>query len=295
MRVHRQLLSVSVATVAVLVSAAGVVAASTIDVSGSQVVFDNPDTDSPPDGAANDIGAGGTAVPGFSHTYVDVLPASLPDVDAKVSVLNTTGATIDELDDEEGLGTPDSMKIGLKIDTTAAGGLVELRLEFFASGTTTPVSLSGLRINVEDIDSTQFAEFDGIASYVLATGSNLTPQTTADNPAVAAGATRFAELSDTSSSSGDPTAPLFVAEVRYGTVSSLTMRFGIGSVSDASFDLDFQGASWGSTPTDVITPGGDEDALSGTGFDASLIVPLALVLVGVGLLLTGPARRRRPT
>jgi hypothetical protein len=262
-------------TVACIVAApivGGVALAATIDVSGALIGF------------VESVDVGESAVVGDSHTYVDVLPPSYPDVDAKVTVSDIDGLTVDKLDDHSS-DAARNPELQLETDISAPGQSAEITVEFFESGTSTPAVLSGIAVNVKDIDDLQWAEFSGITSYLLAVDSALVVETASSNPAVAAGATRFHEPGGVSDDTNDPK---YWADVRFGATSSVVFRVGAETAEEASFNVHFEGAIW-SVPTEgggsTGEPGDTDDGdLPSTGVGLWPVLALGGAVTVAGLL-----------
>lgn len=249
-----------------------------VDVSGSTINF------------IESIDIGEDALVNTTHTYVDVLDPSLPDVDAKVTISALNNSAVFFMDEYTDTVERNG-ELQLSTDILTAGGYVEVTIEFFVSGTSTPVTLSGIKINVKDVDNNQWVEFSNIASYLLATGSNLVVQTNSTNSAVAAGSTRFWEPNG---EPDDVDSPLFWAESTLNSTSSVVFRVGSSIIDTAGFDVTFAGAAW-TVPTGSATTTVPQERLVSAGMSADNWLIIATSLVAIGMIAVASAGRiRRP-
>ena len=236
-------------------------AASTIDVSTTQIEFVEPD----------DIGEG--AAVGFTHRYKNVIPSLAKPIDARVTITginnlesaaneSASAATpdnkVEKLDDYTS-NVENNKAIGLDVDIfgvneTPALGSVIMRVEFLESGSLVPVVLKNLSMYVTDIDSEQFLQVSGITSYRMTSSTKLTAKSNSIDSAIPLGSYKFL-APNISSSSSDPDATDFWAEVTVDEASFIDFTIGAEQAGGASFNLVFKKADWaGATAVDTTPP-----------------------------------------
>jgi LPXTG-motif cell wall-anchored protein len=132
--------------------------------------------------------------------------------------------------------------------------MAEIRIEFFQTGTQTPVTISNLVAHFYDVDNLQSVEVDGVQSYALA------PLTILTTTSASSGAVRFSELNNVGTSGGS-SYTIGRASVTFSAAPAVTYRIFMNQAntnSNASFEVDFSvGVPWldGTGPvTPTITP-----------------------------------------
>jgi len=201
---------------------------------------------------ANTSEVGTNATTGFTYRYANAVTIGGVAVDAIFSVpAMTSGATIQKVDEA---GAPSGATNEMINSTLNFGGSTDsatYQIDFVKAGTSTPVTIQNVAISVGDIDYNQFAQFSNITSHKLssAPATTLTPQTQADLAGIPSGAYRFQGPSSGSTAADQD----HWVEVRYNSVSSLSIVLGATSSGGAYFSIDFQPSTWSATPT-TVTP-----------------------------------------
>ncbi len=253
---------------------------------------------------AGDPDIGVLAPVGFSHRYSNVATIGGVSVDAIVTVLSTTGIDsddnfasgannlLDELD-ENGSGG-DAIKLNLDVfgqdnqsgDTNFQGETV-LRVAFLQSGTQNTATLQNIRVNIKDVDSNQFVEFASIASYLLASTTDLQVATNTSNPnLVPAGSTRFFEPNGSSSSSTDEE---HWVQVEFSQLSFLDIKLGARESGSAYFGIEFSSAAF-TTATSSVSVAAPSYTVSYNNNGSTAATPTSTT--GSGALTIAPAPSR---
>lgn len=231
---------------------------------------------------------------GETLTYRDVATVDGFTVDAVITVVsveNLLGGQAEYTDENNANPELDG---AIEADVNAGPstpGRVIYRMAFFHGGTYTgagtgvPVTLLRLRMHVYDVDNLQFVEFSGFAGYQLSTNTIVTVT------AGSSGRTRFAETTDTSTSTGSSRTAYTRGRVtvRFDAVSSYEYAYGVIEPEDGasySIDLSADGQAWtdnvgGAAAAEVANPtltlssvgpvtaptsGGEVVTLRGAGF-----------------------------
>lgn len=202
--------------------------------------------------------------PGFYADYLDVIPGSEYQVDARVTVLETS--QIDSYDcSGSGFDAPNNLVRRLDSDQStlesnnrwirlqlqdicllgAEEGFVEFKVEFFIGAS--PVELEQLVLNITDVDDRQFVEVSGFDRYSLSEGTILSPR-------IVDGVTRIEETQDLSTDTSDSTSDfdfigsaLTVGRVQFefDSTSEIIIKAGANKNGGAYFDFDFSsGGEW---------------------------------------------------
>lgn len=202
--------------------------------------------------------------PGFYADYLDVIPGSEYQVDARVTVLETS--QIDSYDcSGSGFDAPNNLVRRLDSDQStlesnnrwirlqlqdicllgAEEGFVEFKVEFFIGAS--PVELEQLVLNITDVDDRQFVEVYGFDRYSLSEGTILSPR-------IVDGVTRIEETQDLSTDTSDSTSDfdfigsaLTVGRVQFefDSTSEIIIKAGANKNGGAYFDFDFSsGGEW---------------------------------------------------
>lgn len=200
-------------------------------------------------GNNSDIGASPSV--GFTTRYSNAATVGSQGIDAIVTLINNTNATISVID--EGVPSQNAPANSLNTQTSfgSGGGSQRYQIDFVEAGTNTPITLQNVAIVVWDIDFNQYAQFAGITSYIMASNTALTPIT--NNGTVPAGTYRFHDAGGTNSSASSQ--PNWV-EVRYAEVNSIQMDLGATVNGGAFFSVKFAPEVWTSpvTTTPQATP-----------------------------------------
>lgn len=211
--------------------------------------------------AGQDVGVGATT--GFSYTYSNIGTIDGSAVDARVSLLNVVnldsdddqsdGADLllDEVDDYfVNAETNKQMNVGIDIFGLNAleTGYVDFRIEFFYSGTLSPLTISNLVFHVKDIDSRQFLEVYSPTSYALTQNTDLVVLRTADDASIPLNGIRITEPLGNSSNSSDED---HWAEIRYAATNIVDFRLGAKESGSANFGVSFRTAGFTSPISQV--------------------------------------------
>lgn len=229
---RRNVRSVGAVITAVMVGSAVALASApaanalTVNAGGSTLNFSN----------ASEVGASAKA--GFQKRYTNVVSG----VDAILSVKTVHNLTLSYVDRVASSGGDQVMT---KFSSKSGGGYVTYTFDFVSSGTTTPVTLQNIAINVADIDAKQYVDFAGVQSYSLANPTLLTATSRGS------GAYRFAETAGVAAANTDTR---YWAQVNYDAISSVDVTLGSAISGFAVFDIAFGAASWGVTPVVPVTP-----------------------------------------
>lgn len=256
---------------------------------------------------AGNLGSGGYPE-GTSIRYDDVATINGTVIDAVVTYVEGTNLRspftstlghITRIDDEFPDDEEDPyVELTIGGDEQSDFAIAEITIGFFEAGTSTPVTITNLPMNIYDIDSLQWFEADGAAGYSVSTNTHLT----VTNPST--GTYRFTSP-DAETSSDDGTAfTVGRGKLIFAATSSVTVRVAIPNVPNdgppgGSFDLDFSvGLPWSdeiggsenttnlpTPPTTTTTP-----SLPTTGTASFVLsgLAVAMILGGTGLV----ARRR---
>ncbi len=202
------------------------------------------------EGAQTPIGAD-LAVNG-SVNYPDVFcSVATGVVDAKVTLISATNIVDQKLAFLDDSISPSAGNWALAPDLTvlnssAGEGSATLRIEFFRTGTSTPVSLSNLSATVVDIDNYQFVAASNVDTYQLSSSpaTALVASTTGN---------RLTVREPVGAGSSDPDQDHWVV-MNFNQASSL--EFTVGDTSGgASFGISFVAASWSVAPLETAGPG----------------------------------------
>jgi hypothetical protein len=120
------------------------------------------------------------AVVGDSYTYVGVMTG----VDAKITVtdlLHSSGAQqtlLTEKIDDYDSDTDANKWIITQFERTGNApdeqSVKKFRIDFFATGTTTPATLNNLKVNLYDIDNSQTLEVNNVLNYIVTSDTIVT-------------------------------------------------------------------------------------------------------------------------
>jgi hypothetical protein len=276
-------------------------------------------------------------IAGDSVTYLDIAEINGQPIDAEVTLTSISG--MDQQDVRAGETALDRLdkcyddpSTTPAVETDPDGGLVEisfdsetltpgdayfvLTIDFLANGN--PVTLTNLKMNVEDIDNNQYLEVDNFSSALLAAGrdaDNVQEYENGDTISVGSGefssrlsipatARRFHALGS-EDDNGAAETDKHVVEVSYASVSSLVLRLGVYEDGGGSFDLNFKGFTF-TAPTEtitaapVVTPSATPAAapaatLATTGVSDPLAIGIlgstAAILIGLGAFLSRMRRK----
>jgi hypothetical protein len=236
-------------------------------------------------------------------TYRNVANINGQAIDAKVTLTSISGmragrsaSVLDRLDKCDIDSKSGIIELNFDSPTASPGeASFTLTIDFLVGGTSTPATLTNLKMNVEDIDNNQFLEVDNFTSRRLADGRGasdvqeyINGQTISvgANPspvlATTASARRFHALGSSSSSDGSTETDKHVVEVTYASVSSLVLKLGVYEAGGGSFDLNFRGFEFVSdtdTPA-ASSPGRSTPAPSTPAPSASLAATPRLATTG---------------
>ena len=253
-----------------------------------------------------------------SLTYTNVATIGGQVIDATVTLTSISGmqeqdfsgtdeAALDRLDKCDPTDPEEAHLIEIDFDNDSTSGIEEeayfvLDIAFFLGGTSTPATLTNLKMNVVDIDNDQYFEVDNFTSTLLADGraagnlqeygdSTFTANGTSVTLTGMGTARRFHATGD-----GDLEPDKHVVEVTYASVSSLSFKLGSYGEGSGSFDIEFRGFSFAS---DSGGSGGSGSAtaesLATTGSSSSMwgmaIGGLGFVIAGAVLAMQGLRRR----
>jgi hypothetical protein len=227
-------------------------ASTTVDVSTGQLNF-GADSGT---NQANTIGE--LAGQGFSHRYNNVFAG----VDAVLTVVSVNNIDQDDnalngvdnlFDNVDRFNSTTGKAIDINIDVAGEApvnnngnsnqqsGSATLRADFVETGTSNPVTLQNISINVADIDSNQYVSFTGISAYELS--SSPTTELTVSS---SSGTYEFKEPAGNSSNAIDQEN---WALVEYSSASSISWVVGARESGSAFFSVAFADATWSATPT----------------------------------------------
>ncbi|MDG1004106.1 MAG: autotransporter outer membrane beta-barrel domain-containing protein [Emcibacteraceae bacterium] len=219
--------------------------AATYDAAGQWADFSN----------SSDIGPNPSV--GDTFTYLNIFSG----VDALVSItkMNKTstnsgtaadgiGVKVDEKDPTLHSAWSDQrdMNVLLSGDGTGSETTIGFRFDFVQSGTSIPIIIENLSINIKDLEGIEFVEFSGLNSYVLS-------NTTHGSVVNSSGTYR---VSGSSGSSNLADQDHWV-EATYSAANSVTINIGRdanGAVNGSGrFAISFQSETW-SSPVTTATP-----------------------------------------
>ena len=204
-------------------------------------------------------------------TYRNVATIDGQVIDAKVTLTSISGmraersaSVLDRLDKCDIDNDTGLVEINFRSETASPGDAnFVLTIDFLANGT--PVTLTNLKMNVEDVDNDQYLEVDNFTSTQIAAvrdADNLQEYRNGDIITVSSGQTsalsttasarRFHASGNEDSSPNQADKDKHVVEVTYASVSSLVLRLGAYKASGGSFDLNFKGFTF-TAPTQTVT------------------------------------------
>jgi uncharacterized repeat protein (TIGR02543 family) len=191
--------------------------------------------------ALGSAGAPDKAVNGWAY-YTNVLTVGGVQIDAKITTLALTNATIDNYDNP---GSASSNQTYFQINNTAstAGGKTVFQFEFFDHADNSPATLQNVKLTSIDLDSPgrQFTEFNAFNRYILNNPSNLSAYTTDQNgAALADGLVRFTPTRTTTPGSNSNIGADAV-EVDFDSISSYQVVFGNELAQSGYFGVAFVG------------------------------------------------------
>ena len=178
---------------------------------------------------------------GYAY-YANVATVDGVQIDAKVTTVAITNATIDNYD---AIGNATSNDSYFQINNTAsaANGKTSFKFEFFDAVTGQPVVLQNMKVTAIDLDSPgrQFAEFSGFQSYVFSSSTKMAAYTVdSTSAALGNGLVRFTQdrvaYSSAASSNNDPWAAV---EVDFAQLTSFVASFGNEQAQAGYFGLTF--------------------------------------------------------
>ena len=255
------------------------------------------------EGAQPPIGNGLTL--NGSVTYPDVFySVATGVVDAKVTLVSAVNITSAFILDDTISPTAGNWALApdLTVFNSAAGeGSARIRIEFFQTGTSTPVVLTNLSATVIDIDNNQFVSATDVDTYQLSSSpaTNLVDSKTGNLLTV---------REPNGAGSNDSNEAHWVV-MNFNSASSLEFTFGDTS-GGASFGLTFAAASWSTSPLVLTAPLGTSGNTTPSGTTVSAVPQLARtgsdfsdltsgIAVAAGLIIAGFATlmlvRRRTT
>ena len=255
------------------------------------------------EGAQPPIGDGLTL--NGSVTYPDVFySVATGVVDAKVTLVSAVNITSAFILDDTISPTAGNWALApdLTVFNSAAGeGSARIKIEFFQTGTSTPVVLTNLSATVIDIDNNQFVSATGVDTYQLSSSpaTNLVDSKTGNLLTV---------REPNGAGSNDSNEAHWVV-MNFNSASSLEFTFGDTS-GGASFGLTFAAASWSTSPTVLTAPVSTSGNTAPSGTTVSLVPQLARtgsdysdltsgIAIAAGLIIAGFATltlvRRRTT
>jgi hypothetical protein len=169
-------------------------------------------------------------------------------VDAKVTLVSAVNITSAFILDDTISPTAGNWALApdLTVFNSAAGeGSARVKIEFFQTGTSTPVVLTNLSATVIDIDNNQFVSATGVDTYQLSSSpaTNLVDSKTGNLLTV---------REPNGAGSNDSNEAHWVV-MNFNSASSLEFTFGDTS-GGASFGLAFATASWSTSPTVLTAP-----------------------------------------
>ncbi|MDH6532735.1 putative repeat protein (TIGR02543 family) [Aurantimicrobium minutum] len=220
---------------------------------------------------SNNIEIGTNAAVGYTHRYTNAVVIGGQAVDVIFTVASkTTGGTISKVDEAGAPSGATNAMINSTVNFSGSSDSITYQLDFVEGGTTTPITLQNVAINVGDIDLQQFAQFAGITSYKLSAASQspasnvsvLTPQTATGS--IPAGSYRFQSTSSSSTAANEEN----WVEVIYGQVNSVEIVLGATQSGGAYFSIDFQPSLWPATPV-TTTPAATSYTISYDGNTSS--------------------------
>ena len=211
-------------------------------------------------------------IEGESVTFENVATVSGRTIDARVTLTAISGmrveseltgspTVLDRLDKCAVTGSDAGlMEVNFRSITATPGeASFVLTIQFLENGSN--VTLTNLKMNVEDIDVNQYLEVDNFTSARLAAGRTSADVQEYENGEViqllggnstalstSATAKRFHATGVSSSSDPQSEQDKHVAEITYASVSSLVLKLGVYEAGGGSFDLNFSGFTFVATP-----------------------------------------------
>lgn len=184
---------------------------------------------------------------GESHLYEGVVTLDGQSIDGRVTVdAVSEGTDLEDVDESNSDGLDSYLDVGCgdgcdpdEEDFTPEDGFkgyVQFTIDFFESGTQTPVTLRNFSFYVRDIDTYQYIEVLEPHGYILDEETNLSVLYNEDNPDIATGNVRFQETEGDDSESDEQD---HWVEISFTSISSLTYRIGQDIPGGAFFSVRF--------------------------------------------------------
>ena len=234
---------VSASAFALAAVVAGPVCAEIYDVRGEPLLFAGAGTGS------------GTTV-GSTRTYTNVITIDGQRIDAKVTIMELSNATVSTFDSTANPYAEGNF-LQPNLNISSANGYAVFKVDFMDS-TGKSVTLQNFYINTYDLDGSgglaagrQFTDFSGFASYALSTGSLVRAESIS-------GGTRFITTKggNLEYATGSDDFNTIRARVLYTSASNVTIKLGDTSGTGAAyFGLDFSvGYAFNNIVDDLIAP-----------------------------------------
>lgn len=244
--IRKRSLATWMVSASVLVLAASVSAdayADSFDVAGLPLIFSGSGT-----GTGNTVGS--------HRDYTNIITVSGKRIDARVTLVSLTNATVSNFDSTSSPYAQSSF-FQPTLSITSAGGNATFRIDFFDEDGQ-PATLHNFYANTYDLDGSggsasgrQFTDFSGFASYALSSGSHIVTQSVG-------GRTRFQTDvgGNLDYTPGDDDFNTIRARVFYTAASSVTVILGdAGATGTAYYGLDFSlGYAFNNVAVDAIPP-----------------------------------------
>jgi uncharacterized repeat protein (TIGR02543 family) len=182
-----------------------------------------------------------TALNGWAY-YTNVVTVSGVQIDAKVTTIALTSASIDNYD-QPGSASGNEKYFQINNTASASGGHTSFKFEFFDHADSSPATIQNVKLTSIDLDSPgrQFTEFNGFNRYYLNNPTNLVAYTTNEaNTPLADGLVRFTPNRSQSVGSHSNIADDAV-EVDFDSISTYTVVFGNEEAQAGYFGVAFKG------------------------------------------------------
>ena len=279
------------------------VAQTIVDVNQEPLNFDQPSVldqgsnsgggDDDDDDDDDDNASAGTIGEGAVLLYENVYQTSDLSFDALVTFVAISGGVCSDYDNTSSTQNNIPRWFSPRFTWGSSGGEAEIEIAFIASGTVDnpePVTFNGFLLNSYDLDggtiasgaAGQFTDLEAFESYTL--GENSTLDVSEVN-----GYTRFQSAFNQSTDADSDETRVYV---RFGEVSTMTVRLGASGSGLAYYFLDFsEGLTWTTVPdpevdeieagcegADILVEGDfleDVDAVSIGGIDVASYVTLS--------------------
>jgi uncharacterized repeat protein (TIGR02543 family) len=231
--------------------------------------------------AVGDQTIGDNVVTGSTIRYLDVYINGTTRIDADITITEVNG--LPELDLGSSTASFGKDVIGVNLRTTE---VLSFTVDFINAATDEPVTMLNIDLLVQDLDTREHVQFQGLSSYTLATTNTLsvTPSTAPNPETGQRDVTGKIGNSDFTNSSA-------AISVKFASASSLRLRTYVDSGGSGSYGLILKFGPtttfWGSTSTTSTAVGFGNYTVTYDANDGAGTTPAAVTAAGTQTLSNG--------